>query len=210
MVKLSDENYIHMVLSTRFVLSLLIDLVVLWTVSASGQMPIQKPGEIQQPKGTWQTPGEIHQPKGPWQKPGEIQVPKGIEAIKVQGSECQQRLTVLADTLFEFNKWTLTADAEETLMDLGPIIAKAGKHPALVEGHTDAIGSAQYNQTLSEKRAQIVKEWLVSHEYLPVTTPINGYGKTRPLAPNTNRDGSDNPQGRQINRRVEVVIDTCH
>lgn len=167
-------------------------------------------GEIQKPKGTWQKPGEIQQPKGTWQKPGEIQVPKGIQAIKVQDQSCKQRLTVGADALFEFDKWTLTADAEETLTALGPLVQKAGKHPIHIEGHTDGIGSAGYNQTLSEKRAQTVKDWLASHGYVPASASVQGFGKTRPIAPNTNPDGSDNPKGRQENRRVEVVIDSCN
>lgn len=180
-----------------------------WSGLAISQMPIQTPSEIQQPTGTWQVPGEIQQPKGPWQKPGKMQVPKGIQAIKSQDTKCQKSLTIGADTLFAFNQWQLAADAEETLKALGPLIIQTGQYPAIVIGHTDAIGSAQYNQTLSEKRAQTVKDWLVAHQYLPSTTPIQGYGETRPIAPNTNADGSDNPVGRQLNRRVEVIIDTC-
>jgi outer membrane protein OmpA-like peptidoglycan-associated protein len=171
--------------------------------------PIQKPGEIQQPKGTWQTPGEIQQPKGKWQTPGEIQVPRGIQAIKTQSERCQQRLSVVADALFEFDKATLHAQSEETLRALLPLLAKAGKHPISIEGHTDAIGAADYNQRLSEKRAQAVKDWLVAQQAVPVAAALKGYGKTKPVAPNTNPNGSDNPAGRQKNRRVEVVIDTC-
>jgi outer membrane protein OmpA-like peptidoglycan-associated protein len=172
--------------------------------------PIQKPGEIQQPKGTWQKPGEIQQPKGKWQTPGEIQVPRGIQAIKSQNEKCQQRLSVVADALFEFDKATLNAQAEETLRALLPMLTKAGKHPISIEGHTDAIGAADYNQRLSEKRAQAVKDWLVAQQAVPASTAIKGFGKTRPVAPNANPDGSDNQAGRQKNRRVEVVIDTCH
>ncbi|HXO43443.1 MAG TPA: OmpA family protein [Thermoanaerobaculia bacterium] len=169
----------------------------------------QKPGEIQQPKGTWQKPGEIQQPKGPWQKPGEIQVPKGIQAIQAHESGCEQRLTTVADALFEFDKATLGADAEQTLAVLGPQIAQRGEHPIVIEGHTDAIGSDAHNQRLSEQRAAAVRAWLAAHRFVPASTPIKGYGKTRPVAPNANPDGSDNPAGRQKNRRVEVVIKTC-
>jgi len=160
--------------------------------------------------GTWQKPGEIQQPKGHWQVPGAIQVPKGIQDIKVEQDNCQHRLTVGADALFEFNKATLTDDAATTLEALGPLIRREGNHPIRIEGHTDSIGSAAYNQTLGEKRAQAVKDWLVAHGYVPASAPIQGFGKTRPAAPNTNPDGSDNPQGRQQNRRVEVIVDTCH
>jgi outer membrane protein OmpA-like peptidoglycan-associated protein len=54
-----------------------------------------------------------------------------------------------------------------------------------------------------------VKTWLVARQAVPATTPIKGHGKSRPVASNTNPDGSDNPQGRQKNRRVEIVNDTC-
>jgi outer membrane protein OmpA-like peptidoglycan-associated protein len=165
--------------------------------------------EIQQPKGTWQKPGEIQQPKGTWQVPGEIQVPKGIQAIHAQEEKCAQRFQVVSDALFEFDKATLSPDAEQTLQALLPLLAKAGPHPAAVEGHTDAKGSDAYNQTLSEKRARTVRDWLVAHNALPASTPTTGWGRRKPVVPNTRPDGSDDPAGRQKNRRVEVVLDLC-
>jgi len=180
------------------------------SVTNSGQGEIQKPGAIQQPKGQWQKPGEIQKPKGTWQKPGEIEVPRGIQAIRTQDSQCEKRLVVGADTLFQFNRADLAPDAEETLTALGPLIAEAGSHPIVVEGHTDGIGSQDYNQRLSERRAQTVRTWLLTHNYVSAGAATKGYGKTRPAAPNANADGSDNPEGRRLNRRVEVAIDTCH
>jgi len=165
---------------------------------------------VQQPKGTWQKPGEIQQPKGPWLNPGPIQVPKGIQAIRTQDDKCQRRLIVGSDALFEFNQATLSAGALETLEALGPLLRKSGKHPVIIEGHTDGIGSLAFNQELSERRAQAVRGWLIAERYAEEgTVGIKGYGKARPIAPNTMADGSDNPAGRQKNRRVEVVIDTC-
>jgi outer membrane protein OmpA-like peptidoglycan-associated protein len=160
------------------------------------------PGEIQKP-------GAIQTPKGTWQKPGEIQIPKGIQAIHAQDEKCGKRFLVGADALFEFDKATLTPDAEETLKVLTPLLAKAGQHPATIEGHTDAKGAAAYNQTLSENRAKAVRDWLAAHGALPAATPVKGWGKRRPVAPNAKPDGSDDPQGRQKNRRVEVVLDLC-
>jgi outer membrane protein OmpA-like peptidoglycan-associated protein len=169
----------------------------------------QQPGEIEQPHGTWQVPGPIQEPKGPWQKPGNIQVPKGIQAIKQESSPCKNRISVGADALFDFNRSDLKSDATDTLEKLGPLIHGPGKHPVEIDGHTDGIGSISYNQQLSEARAQTVKAWLAKHDFIPASTPIRGYGKTRPIAPNRNVDGSDNPIGRQKNRRVEIVINTC-
>jgi outer membrane protein OmpA-like peptidoglycan-associated protein len=165
--------------------------------------------EIQKPRDNWQTPKEIQQPKGTWQQPGEIQVPKGIQAIRTEDERCAKRFLVGADALFEFDQATLTPDAEETLTALVPLLAKAGKHPVSVEGHTDAKGSDAYNQTLSEKRASAVKDWLVAHKAVPAGATTKGWGKRRPVAPNAHPDGSDDPAGRQKNRRVEVVLDLC-
>lgn len=177
-----------------------------WLVLAG---PAGAQGEIQTPKDNWQKPGEIQQPRGTWQQPGEIQVPKGIQAIRTEEAKCTKRFLVGADALFEFDKATLTPDAEETLSALLPLLAKAGKHPAMIEGHTDAKGGDAYNQTLSEKRARTVKDWLVARGAVAAATPIQGWGKRRPVAPNAKPDGSDNPEGRQKNRRVEVVLDLC-
>jgi outer membrane protein OmpA-like peptidoglycan-associated protein len=166
--------------------------------------------DIQQPKGTWQVPGPIQQPKGPWQQPGEIQVPKGIQAISTTApNRCEQRLSVIADALFDFNKSNLRAEAEETLAVAGPEIAKLGGKPSRIEGHTDAIGTDAYNMKLSEARATTVRQWLAARGLVPSSTPIKGYGRTKPVAPNTTSDGRDDPEGRQKNRRVEVVFNTC-
>jgi photosystem I P700 chlorophyll a apoprotein A2 len=89
------------------------------------------------------------------------------------------------------------------------MVKQEGAHPVSVEGHTDAIGTADYNQRFSLDRARAVKEWLVSHRFAPESTAIRGYGKDRPVAPNARPDGSDDPDGRRQNRRVDVVVDTC-
>jgi outer membrane protein OmpA-like peptidoglycan-associated protein len=169
----------------------------------------QTPGPIQQPKGPWQVPGEIQQPKGTWQVPGEIQVPKGIQAVRASAAGCERRVSVVGDALFDFDKANLRPDAEETLVAAGPEIAKLGSKPTRVEGHTDAIGSDTYNMKLSEARAATVRDWLAGRALVPAATPIKGYGKSSPIAPNQTSDGRDDPEGRQKNRRVEVVFDTC-
>ncbi|MBX9829915.1 MAG: OmpA family protein [Xanthobacteraceae bacterium] len=153
---------------------------------------------------------EIRQPTGKWQVPGDIQVPKGIQAVRtVAVSRCERRLSVVADALFDFDKASLRRDAEETLMAAAPEIRKLGGKPSRIEGHTDAIGGDAYNMTLSEARASTVRDWMAKRELVPASTPIKGYGKTVPAAPNTIAGGKDDPAGRQKNRRVEVVFDTC-
>ena len=188
---------------------IVLSLTLLLSVSPAAQSGWQQPGAIEQPHGKWQLPGQIQQPTGPWQTPGALQVPKGIQAIKQERSRCQSRIAVGADALFDFNQSNLRPDATQTLEALGPVIRNYGTHPLEIDGHTDAIGSLSYNQELSEARAQTVKDWLMAHGYVPASAPIKGYSKTHPIAPNTNADGSDNAVGRQKNRRVEIVIDTC-
>ena len=182
-------------------------LTVLVVLPAAAQ---DKTYEIRRPAGQWQVPGEIRQPTGKWQVPGEIQVPKGIRAVKAMAvSRCERRLSVVADALFDFDKANLRPDAEETLLAAAPEIRKIGGKVARVEGHTDAKGSDAYNMTLSEARATTVRNWMAKRDLAPASTPIRGLGKTVPTAPNTTADGRDDPAGRQKNRRVEVVFDTC-
>lgn len=164
---------------------------------------------IAQPKSTWQQPKDIQAPTGPWQKPGDIQVPKGIAAVHTVAAGCERRLSVVGDALFDFDKANLRSDAEETLAAAAPEIGKLGGKPTRIEGHTDAIGSDSYNMKLSEARAATIRDWLAAHNVVPAATPIKGYGKTKPLAPNTTADGKDDPAGRQKNRRVEVVFEAC-
>ena len=79
-----------------------------------------------------------------------------------------------------------------------------------IEGHTDGKGTDDYNQKLSERRARCRQglAWRRSN-FLPEQASVVGHGEKKPVAPNENPDGSDNPDGRQLNRRVELVFVTC-
>jgi len=90
-----------------------------------------------------------------------------------------------------------------------PRSRKATGRAARIEGHTDAKGGDAYNMKLSEVRARTVRDWLANHGAIPAETPIKGYGKRVPIVPNTTSDGKDDPEGRQKNRRVEIVFETC-
>jgi outer membrane protein OmpA-like peptidoglycan-associated protein len=135
--------------------------------------------------------------------------PQRVVNVKPVKKGCTERLTMGADALFEFGEAALTHTAQKTLAALGPTIKAAGKHPVRINGYTDSIGADAYNLVLSEERARSVRDWLAAHGYVKASTPIQGFGKQQPVAPNANPDGSDNPQGRAKNRRVEVLIDTC-
>lgn len=146
------------------------------------------------------------------QQAGPIQqlaAPKPKEAVTEKKLPCSHRISVCSDTLFEFDKATLTPDAEAALSIVGPEIKAQLIHPILIEGHTDGLGSDDYNQKLSEKRAERVRNWMMENHYLDRSVPIVGFGKKHPAVPNTNPDGTDNPKNRQLNRRVVIVVDTC-
>jgi outer membrane protein OmpA-like peptidoglycan-associated protein len=158
----------------------------------------------------FRSPAKFNNPKARGKNLARFRCPRASRPSSRRATNANSGLPSARTRFFAYDKATLNPDAEQTLVALGPLIQKAGKHPISVEGHTDAVGTDAYNQGLSEKRAASVEGWLEAHKYTdPGTTAVRGFGKTRPVAPNKNSDGSDNPAGRQQNRRVEVVIDTC-
>lgn len=126
---------------------------------------------------------------------------------KVTGQEITIELD--ADVLFDFNKYDLRPQATATLEKVSVAVQGYPKAPVVIEGHTDSVGTDSYNLKLSEQRADSVKTWLVKNGGVTSTRiSTKGLGETKPVAPNTNADGSDNPGGRQENRRVEIKIKT--
>jgi outer membrane protein OmpA-like peptidoglycan-associated protein len=138
--------------------------------------------------------------------------PRPVEVITKQveviTSKCEERLRVGSDFLFDFDRAELRSEAEPALAELARRVAEANKM-VIIEGHTDAKGTDSYNQSLSERRATAVRIALAGRGLGYEKLNIRGFGKTRPVAPNQQPDGSDDPDGRQRNRRVEVVINTC-
>jgi len=117
------------------------------------------------------------------------------------------KIELAADVLFDFDKAVLRPEAEPALEKVAAVLNAYPKAKVAIDGHTDGKGDDQYNQKLSERRGEAVRLWLVAHK---VTTPMtsHGWGKTKPVAPNTKPDGSDDPVGRQKNRRVEITVRT--
>ncbi|MCX8124529.1 MAG: OmpA family protein [Spirochaetes bacterium] len=115
-------------------------------------------------------------------------------------SDSRGMIIRFSDILFEFDKYTLNADARKVLEKLvGIIKAKYPNNEIIVEGHTDNIGTDEYNQNLSEKRAQTVAGYLknkLGHDKIS----YRGLGKKNPIADNSSQEG------RQKNRRVEIII----
>ncbi len=129
-----------------------------------------------------------------------------LKELGAEETETDYRIELPGDILFDFDKWTIRKDAEETLSKVGEVIS-AYQHPVSIIGHTDSKGSESYNLELSKKRAESVKQWLIDQAGIDSKRiETSGKGESEPVAPNTNPDGSDNPEGRQKNRRVEIRI----
>lgn len=125
-----------------------------------------------------------------------------LSAILETRREARGLIVNLSDVLFDFNKATLKPGAREKLSKLaGILLAYPGQYQIEVEGHTDAVGSEDYNLKLSEDRARSVRDYLAGAGVASdKIIAVRGFGKAKPVATN------DTAEGRQMNRRVEIVI----
>jgi outer membrane protein OmpA-like peptidoglycan-associated protein len=147
----------------------------------------------------------------------------GLEPVSISGSSVgitktlrdlgakqvgkEIHITLSGDILFDFDKWDIKKEAEATLLKLAQGIKETNKKHVLIEGHTDSKGSDPYNLELSQKRADSVRDWFVSNGGVTgIQFQTKGYGESKPVAHNIKPDGSDNPEGRAKNRRVEIKI----
>jgi outer membrane protein OmpA-like peptidoglycan-associated protein len=106
----------------------------------------------------------------------------------------------MPDVLFDFNKYTLKPEARERLARISGIVLAYPDLHLNIEGYTDSIGSDEYNQILSEKRAATVRDYLISSGVSINNVVAQGFGKTNPVADNST------PAGRKLNRRVDMVV----
>jgi outer membrane protein OmpA-like peptidoglycan-associated protein len=131
------------------------------------------------------------------------------DAVTELGGEVTERgiEVALPDTvLFDFGSAALRRDAREQLVLIAGLAAASPGSAVTVGGHADSVGEAADNQALSEDRADVVSAALQALGVDADRITATGFGETQPVAPNTNPDGSDNPEGRQVNRRVEVLV----
>jgi outer membrane protein OmpA-like peptidoglycan-associated protein len=128
--------------------------------------------------------------------------------LQLKETEKAVTMKLEGDVLFDFGKAEIKPEAEQTLDKVGTVIAQFPEGQVLIEGHTDSKGSRNVNRELSKRRAEAVKDWLVRKKDIPesIITTV-GSGETKPVVPNSNPDGSDNPAGRQQNRRVEITVE---
>jgi outer membrane protein OmpA-like peptidoglycan-associated protein len=130
-----------------------------------------------------------------------------VQALAVQETKTEVRIELSGDVLFDFDKATIRSQAEPALQRVQEIVAQYSKATVSIDGYTDGKGEDAYNRRLSDKRAAAVKTWLVEKAGVDgKRIKTKGWGKANPVAPNTHPDGSDNPDGRQKNRRVEITL----
>ncbi|MCL2454758.1 MAG: OmpA family protein [Micrococcales bacterium] len=117
----------------------------------------------------------------------------------------QTVVTLTSDLLFEFGSSDLTGSARAALTDLAKTIPQDAS--IAVDGHTDSIGGDDVNIPLSQARAQTVADALAAARPDLVLT-VTGHGSAKPIADNTHPDGTDDPIGRALNRRVTLTYAT--
>ncbi len=122
----------------------------------------------------------------------------------VEGED--DEMEMLADVLFAFGSAQLNDTAIESLSSVAAII---DEYPQVrIVGHTDAIGADEANLALGQLRAEAVRAYLIANsEMTEETIIVESAGETEPKAPNLNDDGTDNPDGRALNRRVVFIFD---
>ena len=112
---------------------------------------------------------------------------------------------VLRGVNFDYDKSNIKSQFVPILDEAAQTLKDNPDINVSVEGHTDSIGSDEYNQRLSERRAQAVKQYLVSKGIASSRLSTAGQGEQESISSNT-RDGRDNPEGRAMNRRAELKI----
>ena len=129
-----------------------------------------------------------------------VQLSKQLNSVLQTRDSARGLIVNMADVLFATAQSTLKPGAREKLSKVAGILLA---YPGLnieVDGHTDNVGSEEYNQTLSNQRAESVRSYLVAQGVLTGSVTAKGFGKTQPVGTN------DTAEGRQINRRVELVV----
>jgi outer membrane protein OmpA-like peptidoglycan-associated protein len=125
---------------------------------------------------------------------------RDLEGAKIERIGEGIKVTFESGILFDVDSAILRPEAQENLKNLARILQKYEDTEILIEGHTDSTGPEEYNQTLSERRANSVNNYLIGLGVQKIRLSTVGYGEFQPVAAN------DTPEGRQANRRVEVAI----
>jgi len=128
------------------------------------------------------------------------QLLKQLNAVLQTRDSARGLIVNMSDALFQTGSSTLGQPVREKLAKVAGIVSS---HPGLklnVEGHTDSVGSQAYNQQLSEERAQSARDYLVKQGVSSNSIQSEGFGESKPI------ESNDTAQGRQNNRRVEIIV----
>lgn len=141
-------------------------------------------------------------------KQKELDLEKARQDFQAQQSGRSLSINLSGDVLFDYDKATLKPAAQEALKKVSVVLSQFPESKVTVEGYTDSKGTKASNMQLSRDRAQSVKDWLVKNGgVLAVNISTKGFGEEYAIAPNKNADGSDNPLGRALNRRVSIIVE---
>lgn len=140
-----------------------------------------------------------------------IEYQPDVEKVEIPASSTMKNLQegkrlVLRNIYFDYNLATLRSKSKHELNKLFNFMKENPDVDIVVSGHTDSKGDDNYNLRLSKDRASAVVEYLTRNGISPSRLTARGYGETRPIARNENADSSDNPVGRQLNRRIEISM----
>jgi len=129
------------------------------------------------------------------------------QGITVQ-EQARGIVLVIPYVSFAYKQAALSGQAQQLLRTVAATLTRppANRRPLAVDGHTDAMGSADYNRQLSRARAEAVARALIAGGVNKERIKVGEFGEAFPIAPNKTPQGKDNPVGRAQNRRVEVVI----
>jgi outer membrane protein OmpA-like peptidoglycan-associated protein len=147
-------------------------------------------------------------PQVPAEPPTEPTVDDTQPGIEITEGASQLRIRIDGDLLFDFDKAAIQPSADPVLQKVADVIRQYPDAFILIDGYTDSKGPDDYNLDLSDRRAVAVKDWLMTKGgVVKATMTTRGWGEAKPIAPNANPDGSDNPEGRRQNRRVEIIVE---
>jgi outer membrane protein OmpA-like peptidoglycan-associated protein len=125
---------------------------------------------------------------------------RDLEGAKIERVGEGIKVTFESGILFDVDSAALRPEAQENLKKLATILQKYENTEILIEGHTDSTGPEEYNQSLSERRADSVSNYLIGLGVTKIRLTTVGYGEMQPI------DSNETLEGRQANRRVEVAI----
>ena len=138
----------------------------------------------------------------------ELDLERARQEFQAQQSGRSLSMNLSGDVLFDYDKAVLKPEAEQTLKKVAVVLSQFPESKVTVEGYTDSKGTKTSNMQLSRERAQSVKNWLIKNGGVVATNiATKGLGEQYPIALNKNADGSDNPLGRALNRRVSIIVE---